>query len=136
MAAAHVNLAGGDNKTTEVYSFGRNDAGQCGVGADDTETPPKAVLVPTLIESLSVHRVTLVSCGGAHTAAVTAQGALFTWGWGLYGQLGHGSDMKELFHPKEVSELHGIVISQVSCGGFHTAAVTSAPDAPFRLKQF
>jgi alpha-tubulin suppressor-like RCC1 family protein len=117
---------GGDNKSTEVYAFGRNDAGQCGVGSDDDTPPPKAVLSPIVVDPLSVHRIIHVACGGAHTAAVTSNGALFTWGWGLYGQLGHGPDIKELTRPKDVAELHGIFVAQVSCGGFHTAAVTSS----------
>ena len=28
--------------------------------------------------------------GGDHTVAVTAGGLLYTWGYGAYGQLGHG----------------------------------------------
>jgi alpha-tubulin suppressor-like RCC1 family protein len=34
--------------------------------------------------------VILVACGGVHTAAVTSSGALYTWGFGGEGRLGHG----------------------------------------------
>ena len=34
-------------------------------------------------------RVVAVSCGFYHTAAVSDDGAVYTWGWGNWGQLGH-----------------------------------------------
>ena len=45
-----------------------------------------------------------VSCGPYHTAAVSAPGALFTWGDGLCGKLGHGtldscSEPRQVDHP-------------------------------------
>ena len=35
-----------------------------------------------------------VACGSGHTAAITAEGGLLTWGYGACGQLGHGDERR------------------------------------------
>lgn len=47
-----------------------------------------------------------VACGGAHSAAITASGELYTWGKGRYGRLGHG-DSDDQLKPKLVEALLG-----------------------------
>ena len=42
-----------------------------------------------------------VSCGSFHSAAVTSDGCLFTWGNGLCGKLGHG-DHRSCSQPRKV----------------------------------
>lgn len=44
-----------------------------------------------LVESLSNELLTSVSVGQYHSLAISTNGKLWTWGWGVYGQLGHGS---------------------------------------------
>ena len=44
---------------------------------------------PRLIEALQGKGVVEIACGGAHSAAITAAGELYTWGKGRYGRLGH-----------------------------------------------
>ncbi|KAK3558314.1 hypothetical protein QTP86_014701, partial [Hemibagrus guttatus] len=46
---------------------------------------------PALVDVSEASEIKKVSCGSRHTAAITSTGDLYTWGWGLYGQLGHGS---------------------------------------------
>lgn len=43
-------------------------------------SPPNEVLIKS------------ASCGSRHTAAVTRDGHLYTWGSGRWGQLGHGNE--------------------------------------------
>ncbi|KAK6747065.1 hypothetical protein RB195_000355 [Necator americanus] len=68
-------------------------------------------------------RVTEAATGLSHSAVVTDQGSLFTWGKGLDYQLGHGNKTERsephiLFDPRDVKwEL-------VACGGNHTIAVS------------
>lgn len=45
---------------------------------------------PRLIETLQGKGVVEIACGGAHSAAITSAGELYTWGKGRYGRLGHG----------------------------------------------
>lgn len=64
-----------------------------------------------------------VACGDHHSAALSADGRLFTWGRGKYGQLGHGH-YNNLSKPKLVTALRGLHIVQVACGGDHTLVIT------------
>ena len=43
-----------------------------------------------------------MSAGGFHNLAITADGAVFTWGEGKYGCLGHGEDLSNQLLPKKV----------------------------------
>ena len=45
---------------------------------------------PTLIAGLAGKQVVQIACGSTHSAAVTSEGELYTWGRGNYGRLGHG----------------------------------------------
>jgi alpha-tubulin suppressor-like RCC1 family protein len=64
-----------------------------------------------------------IECGGSYTVGLTKNGQVFTWGVNRSGQLGH-SDEKERIVPKKVEGLDGIKIITVSCGTYHTAALT------------
>lgn len=46
---------------------------------------------PCLVEYLQDKEVIDISCGGAHSAAISRSGKLYTWGRGRYGRLGHGN---------------------------------------------
>lgn len=46
-------------------------------------------------------KVADIKCGNHHTAAMTETGAIYTWGFGGYGRLGH-SDPADQLSPKEV----------------------------------
>ena len=63
-----------------------------------------------------------VSCGPFHSAAVTSEGQLFTWGEGFGGKLGHGDQICRT-HPTLVSALAGIRVLEAACGVWHTAAI-------------
>lgn len=49
---------------------------------------------PKMISALSGKQagkhVTHIACGSTYSAAITAEGELYTWGRGNYGRLGHG----------------------------------------------
>jgi alpha-tubulin suppressor-like RCC1 family protein len=64
-----------------------------------------------------------IVCGLYHTVGLTKNGEVFTWGLSNYGQLGHG-DKKPRSVPTKVESLDGLVITKISCGEIHTAALT------------
>ncbi|KAE8295841.1 putative E3 ubiquitin-protein ligase HERC4 [Larimichthys crocea] len=100
-----------------VFSWGRNDCGQLGVGdRKDRHTP-------TSVCSLNMKKSVHVSCGEEHTAVLTKTGVVFTFGSGQHGQLGHNSFSDEL-RPRLVAELWGAKVSKIACGRHHTVVLT------------
>ncbi|TKS72961.1 putative E3 ubiquitin-protein ligase HERC4 [Collichthys lucidus] len=100
-----------------VFSWGRNDCGQLGVGdRKDRHTP-------TSVCSLNMKKSVHVSCGEDHTAVLTKTGVVFTFGSGQHGQLGHNSFSDEL-RPRLVAELWGAKVSKIACGRHHTVVLT------------
>jgi RCC1 and BTB domain-containing protein len=65
---------------------GRGDDGRLGHGDNGGKYRQ---YVPRIVQSLTGSVVTQVACGSYHTAAVCANGDLYTWGNGMYGKLGH-----------------------------------------------
>lgn len=49
-------------------------------------------LVPTLTLGLQGVHVAQVACGWRHSIAVTDSAKLYTFGWGKFGQIGHGDN--------------------------------------------
>ena len=79
-----------------VWSWGDGASGQLGHGDGQTQ------LLPKRIEALVGRRVVAVSAGYFHSLARTADGAVFTWGEGESGCLGHGEDLSNQLLPKKV----------------------------------
>ncbi|CAD2221755.1 BTB/POZ domain/Regulator of chromosome condensation (RCC1) repeat, putative [Angomonas deanei] len=68
--------------------------------------------------------ITHLHAGQWHSGAINRRGQLFTWGVGYQGRLGHRSK-DPAYRPTQVKgalEAHRVV--GVSCGSFHTAALT------------
>ncbi|XP_033110938.1 E3 ubiquitin-protein ligase HERC2-like, partial [Anneissia japonica] len=93
----------------EVYSWGEAEDGKLGHG-NRTQCDR-----PRVIETLRGKEVVMVSCGGAHSACITSNGELYTWGKGRYGRLGHG-DSEDQNRPKLVEALKAYRVIDVACG--------------------
>ena len=63
-----------------------------------------------------------VSAARYHALAVSRDGRVYTWGGGLYGQLGHG-DRYPRFEPTLVAALIRVNITDAVAGTRHTVAV-------------
>ena len=72
-------------------------------------------------------RVVQISTGSCHSALVTRDGELFTWGSNINGQLGHGRFGKACAVPMKVQlpQANDFVVS-VACGSAHTIVNTLA----------
>jgi RCC1 and BTB domain-containing protein len=101
-----------------VYTWGRGDDGRLGHGDNGWK------YVPRLTHSLTGQIITHVTCGSYHTAAVSSNGDLYTWGGGMYGKLGHGNETGHST-PRRVEALVGLVVIDIACGSRHTAVVTN-----------
>jgi alpha-tubulin suppressor-like RCC1 family protein len=77
--------------------------------------------VPTPINLPSFVKVTDISAGEEHCSLISNKGDVYTWGYGIDGQLGHGNKVN-LDQPKRL-DLHD-KFSHVDCGGGHTGLIT------------
>ena len=102
-----------------LYTWGAGDYGMLGHGNEDS------VMVPTLVQgALLGATVMQVSAGAAHTACITEEGALYTWGHGDYGRLGQGNTENAEVPTLVQGALLGATVMQVSAGTAHTACIT------------
>ncbi|GBG86585.1 hypothetical protein CBR_g41650 [Chara braunii] len=102
------------------FSWGRNQNGQLGLGHNEDSLVPQRV---EAFESLAQGcKVKMLAAGAEHTAAVTEDGKLYGWGWGKYGNLGHG-DRQDRMLPALVTAVEDEPMKSVACGWRHTIAV-------------
>ena len=93
----------------KVFSWGEGEDGKLGHFSRANCDKPK------LIEALRAKRIRDIACGSSHSAAITSNGELYTWGNGEYGRLGHGDAVTQL-RPKQVRALAGQHVIQVALG--------------------
>ncbi|KAM9295768.1 putative E3 ubiquitin-protein ligase HERC3 [Morus bassanus] len=125
LSLAHI-AAGGAHSTAvslsgAVYSWGKNDFGQLGLG----DTQDRAC--PSYVGALEHWKTIFISCGADHTAVLSKEGLVCTFGAGGAGQLGHNSTRNEHM-PRLVAELWGARVSQVACGRQHTLVYVPSLD--------
>jgi len=122
-ARAHTHLQADDDGA--LFCWGAGDEGQLGHGTGGTRAHR---LVPMRVAGPEVFGAPLrmVAAGRLHAAAVTDTGALFTWGRGAEGQLGHGYCQRQLAPRRVPRELMGgLPVVLAACGDEHTLAVTA-----------
>lgn len=92
-----------------IYSWGKNDKGQCGTGASLSVEMYAMEPMPVPIEGmLEGRRVVKIDAGRAHAAAITDKGELFIWGMG------------QSLQPELVTSLGHIKVVDISCGEDYT----------------
>ncbi|XP_062833246.1 X-linked retinitis pigmentosa GTPase regulator isoform X1 [Anolis carolinensis] len=102
----------------ELYTFGEPENGKLGLSPKQLKNHK----LPQLVSGIS-GKVSKVACGGGHTV-VLAEGDVYTFGLGQYGQLGHGTFVFETSEPKTVDHLGKHKICHIACGENHTALIT------------
>ena len=102
-----------------MYTFGWGRYGNLGHGHT------RDLHVPTRVEGLEGQMVTDPICGWRHSAALTDQGRLWTFGWSKYGQLGHGDNIDH-WSPKILPEFAGGPITAAAGGWRHMCALAGS----------
>lgn len=110
---------------TSVFSWGKGEHGQLGhVGFETVGLQNEYVEErPRELSILASLGVSDLSCGNEHSAAVTRNGEVLTWGRGTKHRLGHGSEDGEQ-GPRLVEALAGEDVVSVECGDAFTACLT------------
>nr|XP_015219953.1 PREDICTED: X-linked retinitis pigmentosa GTPase regulator [Lepisosteus oculatus] len=99
----------------DLYTFGLGQFGQLGHGTFTFETS-----VPRAVEYFRERKVRLVVCGENHTAVITGNGLLYTFGDGRHGKLGLGEEnFTNQFKPTLCTRFLKYLVQSVSCGGCH-----------------
>lgn len=99
-----------------VWSWGINGKGQLGDGTTANQSLPVQVYGLTGVVAISATN------GASHTAALTNDGKVWTWGNNENGELGNGTLINSSF-PIQVDGLNDVV--RITAGGAHTAVLKS-----------
>ena len=113
----------------EVFSWGKNDKGQLGLGF---ESPYEVKVTQVSFGSIAKYKITDISCGHSHSLALietknkheVMEGAVYAWGDESRGQLGSGDAVYRM-RPQEnrwlTKFLSGIqlLIQSIHAGGYH-----------------
>lgn len=143
---AVADLAAGDNHAIAVcedgkaWAWGSGECGQLGSGA-----PPEragagggGACVPVSVRVPPTAMVRAAACGRDHSAVLTSDGRVWTFGSSLHGQLGLGNIGERSWTPAVVDALDGVGtmrmdgsftgMASVACGAWHTAALSTTGD--------
>jgi alpha-tubulin suppressor-like RCC1 family protein len=99
-----------------------------GLGQAQQEAPRTAAQMQVVALPGRERRAARIASGADHALAVSLGGALFSWGSGASGELGHG-DRVAAYAPKQVVALEGFEVVRAAAGLCHSAVVTTCGKA-------
>lgn len=76
------------DKSGKLLSWGSGQNGKLGHGSEENYS------IPCYVSSLENVKIVFVAAGCEHSAAVSDNGTLYTWGHGEGGRLGHGDNVQ------------------------------------------
>ncbi|KAL4155684.1 hypothetical protein PRNP1_007791 [Phytophthora ramorum] len=125
--------AGEDKTDTDIgdQEHDTNRAEEDGEG-EGTEAPPEIVVVertPRLVEGLAGHAIVKISAGNHFVVAVSTGGAVFSWGRGCFGQLGHDG-VADASSPARIEALNDFVTIDIAAGTSHVLGVFVPREGP------
>ena len=81
-------------------------------------------VAPKRVEALQQHVAVAVAAGENHSMALTEGGAVWSWGCGEDGRLGHGDEQYQLL-PTKIEAFAGQRVIAVSAGAHDSFAITA-----------
>jgi alpha-tubulin suppressor-like RCC1 family protein len=119
----------------QVFSFGNGLHGRLGHGNEETCFEPRRI---AFFDTTA--RVAKISAGTTHSLALTKDGKAYSFGFGMFGRLGHGDETDQLL-PREITlRGHGAsppvgdrveenetdpAIEHIAAGYFHSLLLTT-----------
>jgi alpha-tubulin suppressor-like RCC1 family protein len=105
-----------------VWTWGRNNLGQLGIGSTTNQDVPQRVTLPA--------PAVQIYAGGdygydGHMAALLSNGELMEWGSDEWGQLGNGLVATSFTTPQQVSIPAGVTFTSIAAGGRDSFAIDS-----------
>jgi len=103
----------------ECFTWGNAAGGRLGLGScltDGEQLSPKRVV----ISQTELRVLRSVACGSQHSALITQDGRLLTFGTGWFGRLGNG-EMQNEYVPALVPM--SVLVKEVHCATYHTCIV-------------
>lgn len=128
---AAVSIAAGYNhalaldKQGNVYTFGRNQAGQLGNASTVDSSVPVAVQWPEALQAQK-GRIVQVIAASSSSYALDDKGQLWGWGSNSYGNLGQGVTSASQTTPLLVPMPVGVRIVEAAAGRDHVLALTDS----------
>ncbi|HPF31222.1 MAG TPA: hypothetical protein PLO25_02880, partial [Candidatus Saccharibacteria bacterium] len=111
-----------------VYCWGNNNYGQLGNNSSTNSLVPATVT--TAETPMAGKTIQAISAGYYHTCALDTAGAVYCWGYNVYGQLGNNSTTTHSRVPVAVTTagtpMTGKTIQAISVGYYHTCALDTA----------
>ena len=109
-----------------LFTWGKNDYGQLGDGTTtDCYIPTDITSWFNLVEGETITKITLRFW---HSAALTSDGRIFTWGSNSDGELGDGTTT-DRYIPTEITSQFNLneeeTITEITLGGYHSSAITT-----------
>ncbi|XP_059046133.1 probable E3 ubiquitin-protein ligase HERC4 isoform X2 [Achroia grisella] len=102
----------------DLYSWGANSYGQCGLGIFTSKE-----MKPRQITSLLGVPIALIACGSNHTFVLSKSGAVFGWGKNSHGQLGL-QNTENRCYPTHLKTLRNVKVCHIACGEDFTVFLT------------
>jgi uncharacterized repeat protein (TIGR02543 family) len=109
-----------------IFTWGWNIYGQLGDGTSNDRLSPTEIT--DQFNLVQDEKMVSTSLGTNHSAAITSEGRIFTWGWNFYGQIGDGTTSQSNM-PIDIT--YGFTlevgehIQRISLGDLHSTALTS-----------
>uniref|UniRef100_A0A673XK57 Retinitis pigmentosa GTPase regulator b n=1 Tax=Salmo trutta TaxID=8032 RepID=A0A673XK57_SALTR len=111
-----------------LYTFGLGQFGQLGQGTFIFEAR-----LPRAVDHFRKGRVRQVMCGENHTAVITDNGLLYTFGDGRHGKLGLGEEnFTNQFKPTLCPRFLKYNVQAVTCGGCHMLVLAKPRDKSYQ----
>ncbi|XP_052894618.1 probable E3 ubiquitin-protein ligase HERC4 [Anopheles moucheti] len=112
-------------KEGKIYACGNNDHGQLGHDTDTLPNKRPRMSRFKLLTSLENYIIMNISCGTAHSLALTNWGQVFSWGSNAVGQLGLDAENGRQQTPRMIKAIGAKHIVQIASGQYHCLALTN-----------